>query len=111
MANTDPAWADELERIERQRRDLTVRLREPVGETYGSWTPDEIRALLTESAVEIERLRRLASDARKLAGWIVGYWPGLEDAIDWDNPDASPMFKVAKRIRAAPESPVGEEEG
>ena len=31
-----------------------ARLREPVGKTYGSWTPDEIRSLLTEAADALE---------------------------------------------------------
>jgi hypothetical protein len=35
---------------------LVERLREPIGETYGSWTPDEIRTLLSEAADEITRL-------------------------------------------------------
>ena len=46
---------------------LVALLREPVGKTYGSWTPDEIRSLLTEAADALEAAgrERLISERAK----------------------------------------------
>jgi hypothetical protein len=46
------------------------------------------------------RLNEIVRDARDVAEFVCGYWPGLEDGIDWgvdDNHD-NPVFKAASRI-------------
>lgn len=40
-------------------------------------------------------------DVRKLVRFIVGYWPGLEDGIDWPDTDQHPTYLAALRLRAA----------
>lgn len=42
------------------------------------------------------------TDAMKVADFIVGGWPGLEDGIDWGVNDSkeNPVFQAAKRLLA-----------
>jgi hypothetical protein len=40
------------------------------------------------------------TDEQIVAGFIVGYWPGLEDGINWSKPNNSPVLAAARRILA-----------
>lgn len=57
---------------------------------------DQINALLKENA-------RLREDAGIIARFIIGWWPGLEDALSWpvDEPfEDDKRYAAAKRIAA-----------
>lgn len=46
----------------------------------------------------------LRDDARIMARFITGYWPGLEDGIAWgtkESQDAHPAYQAALRVQAA----------
>ena len=59
-----------------------ARLREPVGKTYGSWTPDEIRSLLTEAADALEAAVRERDKAKRRHLEMQDYSIALQQAIE-----------------------------
>ena len=44
----------------------------------------------------------MSEDARTVAEFIVGWWPGLEEGLSWPDdakkPDDNPVYAAAKRL-------------
>jgi hypothetical protein len=38
-------------------------------------------------------------DALLIAKFITGWWPGLEDGINWSNTKTAPVLRAARRIQ------------
>ena len=65
---------------------------------------DQLEAELAEARKENAALRELLPDIRTVVGFVLGWWPGYEDAIKWGDEideEDHPFYMAAKRIRAA----------
>lgn len=52
------------------------------------------------AALEAENAR-LRADAKIVAGFVAGWWPGLEDGISWPASDDDEVVAAARRLLAA----------
>lgn len=114
-------------REERRAFDMAKRIRESGPDSLAGMPSEQIAGMLEEIASETRYLRRtrraviekleqartdpetddpkgMVEDARTVADFIVGWWPGLEDGINWGVPGersgkTSEVYQAAKRLR------------
>ena len=65
---------------------------------------EDLEGTIDSLRAENAALLGFIPDVRRVVGFVLGWWPGYEDAIKWGDEideEDHPFYMAAKRIRAA----------